>query len=586
MKRFLTILCVASMMLSCNMDDIIDDSSSAQPPRIILDSETGVYTAKVGREIVLAPSYESVEDAVYEWTAGGRTICREPSMRFCSDEEGETLVTLRVSTPAGEDTEDLRIDVVALEIPYVSLAAPENGYTIATGSVLSLRASVRKTSVATECEWSLGGVVVCRTENYVFEAAEAGVYDLVFSARNEDGEDSIACRIRVCNPEDMPFSWVFSQTVCNVSRGRSILLRPDEIVNGDGALYSWSINGVTAEDAAEPRYVFDAAEEGAYEVVATAAVEREDGTFTLSHTITVNVCPPEGTFYRRKTEASSADWTRVFEYTPAPGQFINDTRTGGFDGSETTPEAAAAYAERRMGKTSWVSLGGFGGYIVVGFDHSIDNADGYDFAILGNSFEGSSEPGIVWVMQDENGNSLPDDTWYELRGCETGGENTVQDYAVTYYRPAGAGMPVQWTDNLGGNGEIDYLKSFHTQDFYYPAWIEAGSYTLRGTRLEARNYDQSGNGSYWVQPAYEWGYADNFSPIDRLTDDDNASAKVNANHFDISNAMRFDCEPVELQYIDFVKVQTALNTKSGWLGENSAEVCGFYDYSMKKTVDK
>ena len=42
------------------------------------------------------------------------------------------------------------------------------------------------------------------------------------------------------------------------------------------------------------------------------------------------------------------------------------------------------------------------------------------FAIQGNAFDSSNEPGIVWVMQDVNGNGLPDDEWYELRGSETG----------------------------------------------------------------------------------------------------------------------------------------------------------------------
>ncbi len=187
-------------------------------------------------------------------------------------------------------------------------------------------------------------------------------------------------------------------------------------------------------------------------------------------------------------------------------------------------EEACAYAEDRMMRNTYVSLGGFGGYIVVGFDHSIDASGGYDLAIVGNSFEGSSEPGIVWVMQDENGDGLPNDTWYELKGSETGKAETLQDYAVTYYRPRGAGMETRWTDNRGGSGSIDYLKQFHDQGYYYPAWVEAESYTLRGTCLKARNYDQSGNGSYWVNAAYEWGYADNFSPIDRLTDDPNVSA--------------------------------------------------------------
>lgn len=293
--------------------------------------------------------------------------------------------------------------------------------------------------------------------------------------------------------------------------------------------------------------------------------------------------------YRPKSATSSPDFNKVYEYTPAPGQFINELRTGGFDGTQTTPEAAAAYAQKRLTATNsdgtprpaFVSLGGFGGYIVVGFDHSIDNTGGYDFGVVGNSFDGSSEPGIVWVMQDENGNGLPDDTWYELAGSETGKGETLRGYEVTYYRPSAPQMAVEWSDNQGNSGEIDYLKAFHNQDYYYPLWIDSDSYTLKGTMLKARNYDKSGNGSYWVQPHYDWGYADNFSPTDRLTDDDNANSSANANHFRISDAIDESGAKADLEYIDFIKVQTACNAKSGWLGEQSTEVFGFFDYSMR-----
>jgi len=284
--------------------------------------------------------------------------------------------------------------------------------------------------------------------------------------------------------------------------------------------------------------------------------------------------------YRAKTATSVAEQTIVFEYTPAPGQFINETKTGGFTGNETTPEAANAYAERRMKEGTFVSLGGFGGYIVVGFDHSIDNTGSYDFGIIGNSFKGSSEPGVVWVMQDENGNGRPDDTWYELKGSETGKETTIQNYSVTYYRPSEPQQSVKWTDSEGNSGEVDYLKAFHQQDYYYPLWIKEDSYTLTGTCLEGRNHDQSGNGTYWVNAEYDWGYTDNFSEIDRLSNDDNANAGANANYFKISNAIDEKGNPVDLKYIDFIKVQTGCNTKSGWLGENSTEVFGFFDYSM------
>ena len=87
-----------------------------------------------------------------------------------------------------------------------------------------------------------------------------------------------------------------------------------------------------------------------------------------------------------------------------------------------------------------VSLGGFGGYIVVGFDHSSIDVGrlrpGHRGQLSGRlpPSRGSSGHG------DENGDGLPNDTWYELKGSETGKAETLQDYAVTYYRPRGAGM--------------------------------------------------------------------------------------------------------------------------------------------------
>ena len=70
--------------------------------------------------------------------------------------------------------------------------------------------------------------------------------------------------------------------------------------------------------------------------------------------------------YRPKSKFSQAASNCVFEYTPAPGQFINEDKSG-FSG-ESTPAEAAAYAQKRLNAEKYVSLGGFGGYIVVGFD--------------------------------------------------------------------------------------------------------------------------------------------------------------------------------------------------------------------------
>ena len=583
--EFLFLCVIVVITSSCNIDEVI---TTSMPPRIILDSESGVYTIKQGREVVIAPSYESAENATYRWTMDGRLLGNEASLTFSREKLGEYYIILTVTTDAGTDSEELRVDVVELEVPTVSIAGKES-IMMAVGGELCLNATIRETSLETLFFWSVNGERVAEDLTYTFNADEVGRYEIAASASNEDGAHSDTITVDVVNPEDMPFVWEFERDAYHTVAGRKLLIKPSKTVEAEESVnYNWLVEESGQVGDAE-QFVFVADAVGEYHITATAIAERGGEDVTISHDFVITVYE-EGAFYRAATAASKADWSKVFDYTPAPGQFINETKTGGFDGTQTTREAAIAYAEARMGEVdrdgnpypNWVSLGGFGGYIVVGFDHSISNSGGYDLGVLGNSFSGSSEPGIVWVMQDENGDGLPNDTWYELAGSETGKATTIQNYSVTYYRPSGACMPVQWTDNLGNSGEIDYLTQFHRQDYYYPLWIEEDSYTLTGTCLEPRNYDASGNGSYWVNAEYDWGYADNFSSTDRLASGDNANEDANANHFKISNAIDFECQPINLEFIDFVKVQCAVNAKSGWLGEISTEIFGFYDYNMKK----
>lgn len=268
-------------------------------------------------------------------------------------------------------------------------------------------------------------------------------------------------------------------------------------------------------------------------------------------------------FIERPDQASC---NRVCEFLPAPGQFINETS------APLTMDEACEWARKQLeSEHGYVSLGSFGGYVVVGFDHRVVSTGGYDFAVDGNPLETSSEPGIVWVMQDENGDGEPNDTWYELKGSEYGLTETWQDYAVTYYRPEEEGADIRWEDNRGQSGTIARV-AYHTQPSYYPAWVAAESYTLRGTRLEARNrFD----GLQWVNPPYEWGYVDNFSSIDGVF-----GSGPGTNRFRIADAVRADGQPAGLAYIDFVKVQTGVLAQSGELGELSTEVFGIRDLHL------
>lgn len=293
---------------------------------------------------------------------------------------------------------------------------------------------------------------------------------------------------------------------------------------------------------------------------------------------------------RQEEVAYSPYITRVYEYRPAPGQFVNELPEYN---EGDTEETMRQKAEDRLAYNagSMITLGGYGGYVVVGFDHTIVNCPGeYDFKILGNASYsssaqgatgGSSEPGIVMVSVDVNGNGQPDDPWYELAGSEYGKETTVKDYEITYYRPDENKTPepgtsssitdatyVRWTDNQGGTGYISKL-TFHKQP-YYPQWLASETMTFKGTRLADNAIDESGNGSYYVLHAYDWGYADNHP---------NNSEKSS---FKIDWAVDAAGNPVALPGIDFVKIYTGVNQFNGWLGECSTEVAGVTDLHLEE----
>ena len=60
-----------------------------------------------------------------------------------------------------------------------------------------------------------------------------------------------------------------------------------------------------------------------------------------------------------------------------------------------------------------------------------------DFTIFGNPLPDWSEPGVVWVMKDENENGEADDTWYQLAGSDYFFSTTLLDYQVSYANPGG-----------------------------------------------------------------------------------------------------------------------------------------------------
>ena len=263
--------------------------------------------------------------------------------------------------------------------------------------------------------------------------------------------------------------------------------------------------------------------------------------------------------------------TNVFDFKPAPGQFTNS--------GLATPDAATGV----LGASDWgmVSLGGFGGYIVVGFNGPVvndpQNPYGVDFTISGNAFSNWSEPGAVMVMKDENKNGLPDDTWYELAGSEYYFSRS-KPVAVTYFNPNyTVGRDVPWEIEGGRNGAIRTNEFYHQQ--YYPQpdiFKNVGATQERYTGTLINSLVNRSNPTYITSGSLAFGYADNKGnnptphvPTNPYQDDDRGAS---SDGFDIAWAVDANGNSVVLDQIDFVKIYNAAQEDAGWLGESSTEI--------------
>ncbi len=284
---------------------------------------------------------------------------------------------------------------------------------------------------------------------------------------------------------------------------------------------------------------------------------------------------------------SKAQISEIIEYYPAPGQFINT----GYSWPESV-EKIKGPAE----KAGLITLGFWGGYIIVGFDQPIENDPnnpyGVDFTIFGNPFKGSSEPGIVQVMKDENGNGKPDDTWYELMGSDHHLSSTKYNYAITYTNPHGK-YEVPWTDNEGEHGVVNWksVSGFHPQEFYpspdsFPN-VDPDSCTFHGTLLKNRTRV---SGGYWANWRFDYGYVDNNWMNDvSLNTPDNPYTLTEregsgGDAFDIHWAIDKNGKHVDLDKIHWVKIYNGISQNAGWLGEISTEVKGITDVDPDPSV--
>ena len=286
----------------------------------------------------------------------------------------------------------------------------------------------------------------------------------------------------------------------------------------------------------------------------------------------------------------------VEEYVAAPGQYQSGVHNYVLNADATLRQPS-----------SFISLGGYGGYVTYAFEDEIQNSDthpyGIDFIIYGNSnVNGSSsyykgttvsfaEPGAVMVAEDD-GTGKPA-TWYQLAPSNYYENNVIKNYSRTYTKSTN-GYAVE-TDNKGN------LEGIANHKYLYPRGDIYNCYPSFGTDLEAVGENEltlpggygTENGIFLIgtdevvssgehQFAPEdltFGYADvhiNGSG-NKATNPYRDPAAVdywkatNGDGFDLDWAVDENGKPVHLDQVKFVKVYTA----SGYLstfGEKSTEI--------------
>lgn len=279
--------------------------------------------------------------------------------------------------------------------------------------------------------------------------------------------------------------------------------------------------------------------------------------------------------------------TRVVTFTPAPGQFVNDPLYRDPNVALGWP-AGGNPSDPDNG--SQVSLGGFGGRIVLAFDSPVlddpTHPFGLDAIVFGNAYWIAGDAARRWteaatieISRDANGNGLADDPWYLVPGSHVG----TPGFAASY-------VTKSWDDNLD-DGALPPLWP-PADETWIPPGV-SGTWTTSGYVLPGAVFNpfvtQNPAGS---DPTREtvWGYAD-VSPGAARPDDvppemfftrpDNplvvglTLGSAGGDAFDIAWAVDpATWQPAGLDGFDFLRLTTAVDMVfvSPPLGEKSTEV--------------
>ena len=262
--------------------------------------------------------------------------------------------------------------------------------------------------------------------------------------------------------------------------------------------------------------------------------------------------------------------TSIFDFDPAPGMFVNDLYKDGFAKDDVMKIALGRINETSVGYP--LDLGGFGGSIVVGFDHTVINVPGKsDFRVYGGDVSNPTAsktnppaPGLIYVAYDKNKNGKPDaDEWYEIIGSQHTKANTIKNFKITYHKKP-VGEPVVTGSVLFLDYEHVYCENNQDETYYlarprgrkefYPLWATQTTVTYEGVKLDVDfETARAGQTTLWYSTPPEWGYVNAINP-----------------DIDIDWAVDKNGNKANLPGIDFIKVVNCVSEAMGLCQQQSS----------------
>lgn len=270
--------------------------------------------------------------------------------------------------------------------------------------------------------------------------------------------------------------------------------------------------------------------------------------------------------------------TSIFDFAPAPGMFANEFYTEKASKTDVMQIALSKINEISTAKP--IDLGGFGGSIVIGFDHTIINiAEQKDFRVFGGDISNPTvpkgnppAPGLIYVAYDKNKNGKPDeDEWYEIIGSQHTKENTTKDFKITYTKK-NTGEPLVsggrfWADIehllcVNNQNQSYYMAkpaSTSPKKDFYPSLVTENTMVFEGMKL---NVDfktaRAGQTTLWFFTPPEWGYVNAINP-----------------DIDIDWAVDKNGNKANLPGIDFIKVVNCVSEPMGLCQQQSSMATQF-----------